>query len=93
MTVARAEERLDCSVLRQRLVLDDERRERHALSEPRAQRGREVRHLLVSGRAARRPLPDLPRAVGGFVLQFLFECCEIHPDRVDAVYSTFACSS
>src|SRR5712692_2936450 len=93
MAVTGAEQRLDGSVLRTRLVLDLERRERHALGEARAQRGREVRHLLVAGRAARRPLPHLARAIDGLVLQFLFERSEIHPDRVDAAYSAFACAS
>ena len=36
-----------------------------ALGEPRAQRGRQVRHLLVAGRAARRPAPHLAGAEGG----------------------------
>ena len=59
MAVARAEERLQRAVLRMRLVLDRQRRERDVLREPRAERRRNVRHLVVAGCAARGPFPDL----------------------------------
>jgi len=56
------EERLLGAVRGQRLVHQLERRERHLAREPLAQLQREVRHLVVGGRAARRPLPHLAGA-------------------------------
>ena len=67
MAVARAEQRLHRPVARVRLVLDRQRRERDVLLEPRAQRGRNVRHLVVSRGASRSPLPDLAAPVGRLV--------------------------
>ncbi len=65
MAVGGAEERLHRPVPRLALGLDRERRERHGRRELLAQRARQVRHRVVAGGAARRPLPHLAGAVGG----------------------------
>jgi diguanylate cyclase (GGDEF)-like protein/PAS domain S-box-containing protein len=56
------EERLLGAVRREHLVHEPQRRERDLALEPLAQVEREVRHLVVRGRAAGRPLPHLAGA-------------------------------
>src|SRR5215207_720489 len=84
MAVGGAEERLDGAVGRRRLVLDRQRREGNALGEPRAQRQREVRHLVIAAGAASRPLPYLPGAEGRLsrVGKRAFEQREVHAATV-----------
>ena len=48
------------------LTLEHERRERNSGRQSRSQRERQVRHLVVAACATRHPVPNLPRAVGGF---------------------------
>ena len=60
-----AEQGLDRAVARARLVLDDQRRERHLLGELGAQGRGQVRHLVVAAGAARGPFPHLAGAEGG----------------------------
>jgi hypothetical protein len=62
--VAGAKQRLDGSVSRVGLAGELERRERDPLRELGAQPGRQVGHLGVGARAARRPGPGLARAEG-----------------------------
>src|SRR4029453_18085316 len=66
------------------LVLDRQRRERHLLDEPSAQRSGHVRHRLVARRAPGSPLPDLTPAVGRLVLERGGETQKIHGGRVDS---------
>ncbi len=61
--VVRVEEHLHGPVARLALRDDLQRRERHRLGESGTQRLRERGHLVVRARAARGPLPDLPRSV------------------------------
>ncbi len=80
MTVPGAEERLDGAVPCLGLVLDGQGRERDRLPELLAQRTRKVRHLLVAGDAACRPLPHLAGAEGGLAAagERLLKQCQIH---------------
>ena len=68
MPVVRPEQRLHSPVARLALRLDHERRERNLGGEGLAEARREIRHRLVSRRAARRPLPHLGAAIGGFTM-------------------------
>ena len=82
--VVGAEERLDRAVARACLALEHERRERDALCELRAQRRRQVGHLVVAARAARGPLPHLAGAERGLAAfgQRLFEQCRVDQPRL-----------
>ena len=63
--VVGVEERLDGAVGGVRLADELERGERDLGGQRRAQRGRQVGHLVVAVCAGRRPAPDLPRAERG----------------------------
>ena len=87
VAVGGAEERLDRAVLRLALGLDRERGEGHRGRELVAQRARQVRHRVVAGRAARRPLPDLARAERGLAAlrAASFEEGQVHRATVASV--------
>jgi threonine aldolase len=80
MAVGCAEERLHGAVARLPLRLDREGRERDGVGQLVAQRARQVRHLVVAGGAAGRPLPHLARAEGRLaaLAQRLFEEGQVH---------------
>ena len=80
LAVRRAEQRLHCAVARLRLALELERRERDARCQLGSESGGDVRHRLVPGYAAGRPLPDLPSPVGRLAAlgEFVLEEGEIH---------------
>src|SRR5437763_16529719 len=92
MPVHRAEEHLHRAVARLALRLDGERRERHRRREIVAQPLRHVRHRVVPGDAARRPLPHLAGAVRGLaaLARRLAEELRVHPPTVAPVASTAA---
>src|SRR5438067_2007946 len=91
MALARPEQRLDGAVAGPLLVLDLQRRKRHLLLEPAAQRRRKVRHLGVAGNAPSGPLPHLTGAVPGFTpfRQTLFEQRTIHAARLALAMASF----
>ena len=82
MAFVGTEERLDRAVARARFVDERERRERHAIGEPRPKLERQIRHLVVARGPARSPTPDLPRAVPRLVGKRLFEELQVHRDTV-----------
>ena len=65
LAVGGVEERLQRPVARLRLALDLERREGDVSRQLRAEAGGDIRHLVVAGRAAGGPAPDLAGAVRG----------------------------
>lgn len=65
-------------------MLERQRREGYGAVQLFAQRGGEVRHLAVTGRAARSPRPDLPRAIVGLAafLKAFAEQSSVHVHTV-----------